>query len=92
MNVPIFPLDASTSENGPLRVVPGSHLAGVLNDQGIHDCVKSHAITSCLGEASWQCVPCCFIVLLKPRPMLHDASFTLNTRTRSTLSLAFDLR
>jgi hypothetical protein len=25
-------LDASTSDNGPLRVIPGSHLAGVLSD------------------------------------------------------------
>src|SRR5499426_3806587 len=28
-------LDASTSENGPLRVIPGSHLAGVLSDDEI---------------------------------------------------------
>jgi ectoine hydroxylase-related dioxygenase (phytanoyl-CoA dioxygenase family) len=28
-------LDASKSENGPLRVVPGSHLAGVLSDDEI---------------------------------------------------------
>jgi ectoine hydroxylase-related dioxygenase (phytanoyl-CoA dioxygenase family) len=28
-------LDASTSENGPLRVIPGSHLAGVLSDDDI---------------------------------------------------------
>ncbi|HZF38433.1 MAG TPA: phytanoyl-CoA dioxygenase family protein [Blastocatellia bacterium] len=28
-------LDASTSENGPLRVIPGSHLGGVLSDDEI---------------------------------------------------------
>ena len=30
-------LDDSTSENGPLRVLPGTHTLGVLTDEGIHD-------------------------------------------------------
>jgi ectoine hydroxylase-related dioxygenase (phytanoyl-CoA dioxygenase family) len=34
-------LDASTSENGPLRVIPGSHLAGVLSDDEILDLAGS---------------------------------------------------
>src|SRR5882724_7779775 len=28
-------IDASTSENGPLRVIPGSHAAGVLTDERV---------------------------------------------------------
>jgi hypothetical protein len=28
-------LDASSGENGPLRVVPGSHQVGALTDQGV---------------------------------------------------------
>src|SRR5262245_20474652 len=34
-------LDASTSENGPLRVIPDSHLAGVLNDDEILDLARA---------------------------------------------------
>ena len=40
-------LDASTSENGPLRAVPGSHRKGVLTDQGVHEYVVSHEQTTC---------------------------------------------
>jgi ectoine hydroxylase-related dioxygenase (phytanoyl-CoA dioxygenase family) len=41
-------LDDSTSQNGPLRVVPGSHAAGVLTDDRVHDYVKSHDHVTCL--------------------------------------------
>jgi hypothetical protein len=41
-------LDSSTSENGPLRVVPGSHRTGVLSDQSVHDYVASHEQATCL--------------------------------------------
>jgi ectoine hydroxylase-related dioxygenase (phytanoyl-CoA dioxygenase family) len=30
-------LDDSTPENGPLRVLPGTHTMGVLGDEAIHD-------------------------------------------------------
>jgi ectoine hydroxylase-related dioxygenase (phytanoyl-CoA dioxygenase family) len=35
-------LDVSTSENGPLRVIPGSHLAGVLSDDEILGLARIH--------------------------------------------------
>lgn len=35
-------LDPSTSENGPLRVVPGSHEAGVLTDEAVSLYAKTH--------------------------------------------------
>ena len=34
-------LDASTRDNGPLRVIPGSHLAGVLSDNEILDLART---------------------------------------------------
>jgi Phytanoyl-CoA dioxygenase (PhyH) len=34
-------LDASTSENGPLRVIPGSHLGGVLSDDEILELART---------------------------------------------------
>ena len=30
-------LDGSTAENGPLRVLPGTHTLGVLSDDSIHE-------------------------------------------------------
>jgi ectoine hydroxylase-related dioxygenase (phytanoyl-CoA dioxygenase family) len=33
--------DASTSENGPLRVIPGTHLGGVLGDDEILDLART---------------------------------------------------
>jgi ectoine hydroxylase-related dioxygenase (phytanoyl-CoA dioxygenase family) len=35
-------LDASTAANGPLRVIPGSHNAGVLTDGAVLDYAKTH--------------------------------------------------
>jgi Phytanoyl-CoA dioxygenase (PhyH) len=58
-------LDASTSENGPLRVVPGSQLAGVLTDEGVHDYVKSHDQTTCFVPRGG---------ILAMRPLLIHAS------------------
>lgn len=41
-------LDESTSENGPLRVVPGSHEAGVLSDQSVRAYVRTNGHLECL--------------------------------------------
>ncbi len=40
-------LDSSTSENGPLRVVPGSHAPGVLTDNEVFEFVKTHHHVEC---------------------------------------------
>jgi len=40
-------IDASTRENGPLRVVPGSHTAGVLTDERVLNYVRTHDETEC---------------------------------------------
>jgi ectoine hydroxylase-related dioxygenase (phytanoyl-CoA dioxygenase family) len=39
--------DASTSENGPLRVVPSSHRAGVLSDENVLDYVRTRRQVGC---------------------------------------------
>jgi ectoine hydroxylase-related dioxygenase (phytanoyl-CoA dioxygenase family) len=41
-------LDDSTSENGPLRVLPGTHTLGVLTDEEIHDLSTKIAEIECL--------------------------------------------
>jgi ectoine hydroxylase-related dioxygenase (phytanoyl-CoA dioxygenase family) len=41
-------LDNSTSENGPLRVLPGTHTLGVLTDNQIHDLSEKAGEVECL--------------------------------------------
>lgn len=41
-------LDASTTENGPLRVVPGSHTAGVLSDAEVFRLARRQEHVDCL--------------------------------------------
>jgi ectoine hydroxylase-related dioxygenase (phytanoyl-CoA dioxygenase family) len=40
-------LDASTTENGPLRVVPGSHAAGVLSDEEVFTIARRQEPVAC---------------------------------------------
>ena len=42
-------LDASTSENGPLRVLPGTHTQGVLSDDQIHELSRQVQPVECLA-------------------------------------------
>jgi ectoine hydroxylase-related dioxygenase (phytanoyl-CoA dioxygenase family) len=41
-------LDDSLSENGPLRVLPGTHTRGVLGDNEIHECAERVSPAECL--------------------------------------------
>ena len=41
-------LDASTIENGPLRVIPGSHAAGVLSDEEVFSMARRLEPVDCL--------------------------------------------
>ena len=41
-------LDASTAENGPLRIVPGSHAAGVLSDEEVLGIARRQNHVDCL--------------------------------------------
>ena len=41
-------LDDSTSENGPLRVIPGSHELGVLSDAGVRELVARERPHECI--------------------------------------------
>jgi ectoine hydroxylase-related dioxygenase (phytanoyl-CoA dioxygenase family) len=41
-------LDASTTDNGPLRVVPHSHVLGVLTDEEVTSVVRGHGFVECL--------------------------------------------
>jgi ectoine hydroxylase-related dioxygenase (phytanoyl-CoA dioxygenase family) len=41
-------LDDSLAENGPLRVLPGTHTRGVLGDEEIHECAERIPPVECL--------------------------------------------
>jgi ectoine hydroxylase-related dioxygenase (phytanoyl-CoA dioxygenase family) len=41
-------LDDSTAENGPLRVLPGTHTLGVLTDETLHELSTQFAAVDCL--------------------------------------------
>ena len=58
-------LDASTSDNGPLRVIPGSHAFGLLSDDDVHELSRREPAVSCLVERGG---------VLAMRPLLLHAS------------------
>jgi ectoine hydroxylase-related dioxygenase (phytanoyl-CoA dioxygenase family) len=74
-------LDASTSENGPLRVIPGSHRAGVLTDRDVSDYVSSHDHTTCLAPRGG-------ILLMRPL-LIHSSSKAQSAAPRRVLHIEY---
>lgn len=58
-------LDDSTAENGPLRVLPGTHCRGVLSDDAIHELTEKNSAAECLVSSGG---------VLAMRPLLVHAS------------------
>ena len=74
-------LDASTSENGPLRVIPGSHLAGVLSDDEILGLARAHENIEALVTRGG---------VLAMRPLLvHSSSKARSGEPRRVLHLEY---
>jgi len=65
-------LDRSTNENGQLRVVPGSHKAGVLTDAEVCEYVQAHGHVECLVLRGG---------VLTMRPLLIHASSKSQSRS-----------
>jgi ectoine hydroxylase-related dioxygenase (phytanoyl-CoA dioxygenase family) len=74
-------LDASTSENGPLRVIPGSHLAGVLSDDEIFGLARIHENIEVL-------VPRGGVLAMRPL-LVHSSSKARSCDSRRTLHLEY---
>jgi hypothetical protein len=74
-------LDASTSRNGPLRVLPGSHQAGVLSDEEVFRKARDLAPLDCIvGRGG----------VLRMRPLLiHSSSKALGPEPRRVLHLEY---
>jgi ectoine hydroxylase-related dioxygenase (phytanoyl-CoA dioxygenase family) len=74
-------LDASTSENGPLRVIPGSHLAGVLSDDEILGLARKHENIEAI-------VPRGGVLAMRPL-LVHSSSKARADEPRRVLQLEY---
>src|SRR5215475_11006814 len=74
-------LDHSTAENGPLRVIPGSHLAGVLSDEEILKLVRSEEKEECV-------VPLGGVLAMQPL-LVHSSSKSRAGEPRRVLHLEY---
>ncbi len=74
-------LDDSTSQNGPLRVLPATHTLGVLSDDAIHQLAQDVASVEC-------CVPRGGIVAMKPL-VVHSSSKSQSECARRVLHIEY---
>lgn len=74
-------LDASTADNGSLRVIPGSHLSGVLTDEEVLDYVKGREALECL-------VPRGGVISMRPL-VVHSSSKARSQESRRVLHIEY---
>lgn len=74
-------LDDSTCENGPLRVLPGSHLSGVLNEDEIAQMAAQHGAAVCLVNKGG-------IVAMRPL-IIHASSKSRSFPPRRVLHIEY---
>jgi ectoine hydroxylase-related dioxygenase (phytanoyl-CoA dioxygenase family) len=74
-------LDASDTDNGPLRVVPDSHLAGVLSDQDVMEFVSASDHVEC-------CVPQGGVIAMRPL-IIHSSSKARTGKPRRVLHIEY---
>ena len=74
-------LDASTSENGPLRVVPDSHNSGVLTDEEIRSAVDQRGFCECSVSKGG-------ILVMRPL-LIHSSSKALTDAPRRVLHFEY---
>jgi ectoine hydroxylase-related dioxygenase (phytanoyl-CoA dioxygenase family) len=74
-------LDASTKDNGPLRVVPGSHLLGVLSDDEVYEHAKTGDSFECLvGRGG--------VLVMRPL-LIHSSSKAISAEPRRVLHIEY---
>ena len=74
-------LDASTADNGPLRVIPGSHRAGVLADDDVFRIARGRESVECLvGRGG--------VVAMRPL-LIHSSSKVMVDRPRRVLHIEY---
>jgi ectoine hydroxylase-related dioxygenase (phytanoyl-CoA dioxygenase family) len=76
-----FHIDDSNADNGPLRVLPGSHKAGVLSDEEIHKLTARTSPVECLVAKGG---------VLAMRPLIvHASSKSQSERPRRVLHVEY---
>lgn len=74
-------LDDSTSHNGPLRVLPGTHTLGVLSDERIRDQARGTDAVQCIVERGG-------VVIMRPL-LIHASSKATSSSSRRVLHLEY---
>lgn len=74
-------LDASTKENGPLRVIPGSHAGGVLTDEQVYSLARTRDSVDCV-------VPRGGVLALRPM-LIHSSSKSTSDLPRRVLHIEY---
>jgi ectoine hydroxylase-related dioxygenase (phytanoyl-CoA dioxygenase family) len=74
-------LDDSTSDNGPLRVLPGTHSSGVLTDDVIHNLSMKIAGVECLTAQGG-------VVVMRPL-VVHASSKSRNDKPRRVIHIEY---
>lgn len=76
-----FHFDESTTENGPLRVLPGTHRLGVLADQEVAELARNGKAVPCP-------VPKCGALVMRPL-LIHSSSKSDGTKRRRVLHIEY---
>lgn len=74
-------LDDSTAENGPLRVLPGTHRSGVLTDQQVEAAVANADETLCLAPQGG-------VIVMRPL-IIHASSKSASDIPRRVLHIEY---
>jgi ectoine hydroxylase-related dioxygenase (phytanoyl-CoA dioxygenase family) len=74
-------LDASTAENGPLRVLPGTHTRGVLTDDEIHSIAAQ-------GTSVDGLLPLGGVIAMRPL-VIHASSKSRTPNARRVLHIEY---
>jgi ectoine hydroxylase-related dioxygenase (phytanoyl-CoA dioxygenase family) len=73
--------DDSTIENGPLRVLPGTHISGVLSDDGVHELATHIDSVDCV-------VPKGGVLVMRPL-LVHASSKSQSEAQRRVLHVEY---
>jgi ectoine hydroxylase-related dioxygenase (phytanoyl-CoA dioxygenase family) len=74
-------LDDSTADNGPLRVLPGTHSEGVLSDAQVHErSLRESPVTCCVASGG--------VVAMRPL-IIHASSKSANHAPRRVLHIEY---
>jgi len=74
-------LDDSIAENGPLRVIPGSHKHGVLTDMEVEELASKSQPVDCL-------VPKCGVIAMRPL-IIHASSKSISDVPRRVIHIEY---